>query len=141
VYGDGLNVRDWLYVQDHCSAIEAVLLNGKDFCTYTVGGMNKDISNLDVIKTILGQMGKSEDMIEFVQDRAGHDRRYSVSWEKIHQELGWSPSVSFEEGLQKTIRWYQDHPDWWKPLKQNAQQFFAQNYRTVNEKVDHADPR
>jgi dTDP-glucose 4,6-dehydratase len=129
VYGDGLNVRDWLYVQDHCRAIEAVLNEGKLGETYLVGGLTKDISNLDVIKTIIKIMGESEDKIELVEDRAGHDRRYAVDWTKINQELGWQPSVTFEEGLAKTIKWYQDNPDWWQPLKQQAQGFFQQNYK------------
>ncbi len=129
VYGDGLNVRDWLYVQDHCSAIEAVLLNGKVGETYTVGGLVKDYSNLEVVKLMLKLMGKSEEMIEFVKDRAGHDRRYAVDWTKINQELNWSPSVTLEEGLQKTIEWYQTHEAWWRPLKENAKDFFKQNYQ------------
>ncbi len=129
VYGDGLNVRDWLYVQDHCSAIEAVLLNGKKQETYTVGGLKNDVSNLEVVKMILRLMGQSEEMIEFVKDRAGHDRRYAVDWTKMNTELGWSPSVTLEEGLQKTIEWYKNNESWWKPLKQKAQEFFDQNYQ------------
>lgn len=129
VYGDGLNVRDWLYVQDHCSAIEAVLLKGKAGETYTVGGLKDDVSNLEVVKLILKLMGKSEDNIEFVKDRPGHDRRYAVDWTKIHNELGWSPSVTLEEGLIKTIEWYRNNEAWWKPLKEKAQGFFAQNYK------------
>lgn len=131
VYGDGLNVRDWLYVQDHCSAIEAVLLSGKDGETYTVGGLKDDVNNLEVVKMILKLMGKSEDQIEFVKDRPGHDRRYAVDWTKINQELNWSPSVTFEQGLQKTINWFQAHQEWWQPLKQQAQGFFAENYKKV----------
>ncbi len=129
VYGDGLNVRDWLYVQDHCSAIEAVLLKGKPGETYTVGGLVKDVSNLDVVKMMLKLMGKPEDMIEYVKDRPGHDRRYAVDWTKINQELNWSPSVTLEQGLQRTIEWYQTHQEWWKPLKENAQGFFKENYK------------
>lgn len=129
VYGDGENVRDWLYVQDHCSAIEAVLLNGKVGETYTVGGLKDDVSNLEVVKMILNIMGKTEEQIEFVKDRLGHDRRYAVDWTKINQELNWSPSVTLEEGLRKTIEWYQNHQDWWLPLKQQAQGFFAENYK------------
>jgi dTDP-glucose 4,6-dehydratase len=129
VYGDGLNVRDWLYVQDHCSAIEAVLLRGKEGETYTVGGLKDDVSNLEVVRLILKLMDKSEDEIEFVKDRPGHDRRYAVDWNKIHNELGWSPSVTLEEGLVKTIEWYRTHQEWWKPLKEKAQGFFQQNYQ------------
>ncbi len=129
VYGDGLNVRDWLYVQDHCAAVEAVLLRGREGETYTVGGLKDDVSNLEVVKMILQLMEKNEDQIEYVKDRPGHDRRYAVDWTKINQELNWSPSVTLEEGLRKTIEWYQAHPDWWKPLKEKAQGFFAQNYK------------
>jgi dTDP-glucose 4,6-dehydratase len=128
VYGDGLNVRDWLYVQDHCRAIEAVLLQGQVGETYLIGGLNQDISNLDVIKLILRLMERDESEIEFVKDRAGHDRRYSVDWSNIHTKLGWSPSVTLEEGLQKTIEWYKTHQTWWQPLKQKEQQFFQKNY-------------
>ncbi len=129
VYGDGLNVRDWLYVQDHCSAIDRILTDGQEGHTYLVGGLQDDVSNLEVVKTILRLMGKSEDMIEFVSDRPGHDRRYSVDWSQLHTELGWSPSVTFEEGLQRTITWYQEHQDWWRPLKEKAKDFFATNYQ------------
>lgn len=129
VYGDGLNVRDWLYVQDHCSAIDRVLTEGKVGETYLIGGLQGDVSNLDVVKLILNLMGKDESQIEFVQDRAGHDRRYAVDWTKIHDELGWSPSVTLEEGLQRTITWYQQNQNWWKPLKEKAQGFFDQNYK------------
>jgi dTDP-glucose 4,6-dehydratase len=129
VYGDGLNVRDWLYVQDHCAAIEAVLLKGKEGETYTVGGLKDDVSNLEVVRLILRLMNGTEEMIEYVKDRPGHDRRYAVDWTKINTELGWSPSVTLEEGLQKTIEWYQTHQEWWKPLKEKAQAFFNQNYK------------
>jgi len=129
VYGDGLNVRDWLYVQDHCSAIEAVLLKGKVGETYAVGGLKDDVSNLDVVKLILKLMGKTESEIEFVKDRPGHDRRYAIDWTKIHTDLGWSPAVTLEEGLQRTIEWYKNDESWWKPLKQSAQSFFDANYK------------
>src|SRR5262249_47762341 len=129
VYGDGLNVRDWLYVQDHCAAIEAVLLNGDNGETYTVGGLKDDVSNLDVVRSILRLLGESEAMIEFVKDRPGHDRRYAVDWTKLYNELGWSPSVTLEEGLEKTIEWYKNNEHWWKPLKEQSQVFFAQNYK------------
>ncbi len=129
VYGDGLNVRDWLYVQDHCSAIEAVLLKGKTGETYAVGGLKDGVSNLEVVKLILKLMGKTESEIEFVKDRPGHDRRYAIDWTKIHTELGWSPTVTLEEGLQRTIEWYKNNEAWWKPLKQSAQSFFEANYK------------
>ncbi len=129
VYGDGLNIRDWLYVQDHCSAIEAVLLKGTVGETYLVGGLVKDYSNLEVVKMILKLMGKDESMIEFVKDRAGHDRRYTVDWSKIKRELDWQPSVTLEEGLQRTITWYQDHQEWWQPLKSASKEFYTKNYQ------------
>lgn len=131
VYGDGLNVRDWLYVEDHCSAIDAVLTKGKEGETYTVGGLKDDVSNLEVVKMILQIMGKSEEVIEYVKDRPGHDRRYAVDWTKMNQELGWSPQMTLEAGLQKTVQWYQEHQDWWQPLKAQAQAFFDQNYKAA----------
>lgn len=117
VYGDGLYVRDWLHVEDHCSAIEAVLLRGKIGETYCVGGMTDEISNLDVVKLMLNLMGKGEEQISFVKDRPGHDRRYTVDWTKIQQELGWEPKFTFEEGLKNTIEWFQENEWWWKPIK------------------------
>lgn len=117
VYGDGLNVRDWLYVEDHYCAIDAVLTHGKVGETYCVGGQTHDINNLTVIKKILALMGKSEDMIEFVNDRPGHDRRYAIDWTKINTELGWQPKHDFDTWLSKTIEWYKTHESWWRPLK------------------------
>lgn len=131
IYGDGLNVRDWLYVQDHCRAIEKVLLEGTTGETYVVGGLVGDISNLEVAKLLLKLMGKSEDQLEFVKDRAGHDRRYAVDWSKIKTELGWEPSVTLEEGLTRTIEWYQNNREWWQPLKEKSQGFFKQNYQAA----------
>jgi dTDP-glucose 4,6-dehydratase len=120
IYGDGLYVRDWLYVQDHCQAIELVLESGQVGETYLVGGMNKDVNNLELTALLLRMMGKDESMLEYVADRPGHDRRYSVDWSYINQKLGWQPSVTLEEGLQKTVDWYQSHQDWWRPLKTEA---------------------
>lgn len=128
IYGDGMQVRDWLYVQDHCRAIDLVLHSGKTADTYVVGGLTEDIPNITIIKTILTIMGHDESMIEHVPDRAGHDVRYSVDWSKIKTELGWEPSVSFEEGLQKTVQWYQENRAWWEPLKQANSGFFKKNY-------------
>ncbi len=129
IYGDGLQVRDWLYVQDHCRAIDLVLHSNKTKETYVVGGLTEDVPNLEIIKMILNIMNLDEDMIEFVKDRAGHDRRYSVNWSKINNELGWEPSVNFREGLEKTVKWYLEHQEWWQPLKKNAQEFFNTNYQ------------
>lgn len=125
IYGDGLYVRDWLHVMDHCRAIEAVILRGKPGDTYTVGGLTDDIPNIEVAKTILNLMGKDETQFEYVKDRPGHDRRYAVSWDKIHNELGWSPMYTFEEGMKETVKWYQENQNWWRPLKAEAEAFYA----------------
>lgn len=129
VYGDGLYVRDWLYVQDHCSAIERILEKGKLGETYLIGGKHEEVSNLDLIKMILEIMGKDDSMIEFISDRPGHDRRYSIDWSKIHQELDWEPQVALREGLEKTVAWFQANESWWRPLKEKNQQYFAQQYK------------
>ncbi len=128
VYGDGLYVRDWLYVEDHATAIDRILHDGKSGETYFVGGLVDDIANIDALKMILKLMGKSEDQLEKVKDRPGHDRRYAVDWSKIHNELGWSPSVTLEEGLQKMIDWYKENESWWKPLKEKEHAFFDKQY-------------
>lgn len=114
VYGDGLYVRDWLYVEDHIEALDLILKKGKIGETYFVGGLTEDISNIDLIKKILKIMGKDESFIEFVKDRPGHDRRYAIDWSKIKRDLGWKPKVTLDEGLAKTIQWYRDNRDWWK---------------------------
>ncbi|MBP9816032.1 dTDP-glucose 4,6-dehydratase, partial [Candidatus Woesebacteria bacterium] len=106
VYGDGLYVRDWLYVEDHASAIDRILHDGKVGETYFIGGLVDDISNIDAIKMILKIMGKDDSELEYVKDRPGHDRRYAVDWSKMKNELDWSPSVTLEEGLQKMVDWY-----------------------------------
>ncbi len=111
VYGDGLNVRDWLYVYDHCSAIDTVLHSGKAGEVYNIGGHNEK-TNLEITKLILDAMGRDESFIEYVKDRPGHDRRYAISNDKITSELGWRPSVTFEEGIRKTIDWYLDNQEW-----------------------------
>lgn len=117
VYGDGKNVRDWLYVEDHCRAIELILQKGKVGETYCIGGLTDDIDNLGVIKKILSHMGKSESMIEYVKDRPGHDRRYAIDWSKIQKELSWKPAFDFDTYLKKTIEWYRTHEAWWKRIK------------------------
>lgn len=105
IYGTGTNIRDWLYVEDHCSAIDVVLHKGKKGEIYNIGG-NNEKTNLYIVKTILKQLGKSEELISFVEDRKGHDYRYAINSSKIQKELGWTPSVTFEEGIKKTIEWY-----------------------------------
>jgi len=128
VYGDGLQVRDWLFVEDHCRAIDLVIHKGQPGETYCVGGLTQDISNLKVTEKILKIMGKDKSMIEYVKDRPGHDRRYSVNWSKI-KKLGWRPKESFESGLQKTIHWYQKHEDWWQSLKEKQKRYFKKQYK------------
>lgn len=129
VYGDGLYVRDWLYVEDHCRAIDLVLSKGKVGETYCIGGMNDDISNLEVAKKIIKILGKSEDDIEFVKDRPGHDRRYAVDFTKIKNELGWEPKHSFDEWLEETVEWYKNHSDWWKKVKSGEyQKYYKKQY-------------
>ena len=105
VYGDGKQVRDWLHVEDHCSAIDTVLHYGRIGEVYNIGG-NNEKENIEIVKLILNDLNKSENLIEFVQDRLGHDRRYAVDNSKISKELGWFPSYSFEEGIEETIHWY-----------------------------------
>jgi len=129
IYGDGKNVRDWLFVTDHCRAIEVVLLEGKEGETYCVGGLTQDVSNHEVAQMITSIMGVSDERIEFIQDRAGHDRRYAVDWRKINQALRWEPSVTLEEGLAQTVEWYRTNADWWQPLKHENQEYFQRNYQ------------
>lgn len=116
VYGDGLNVRDWLYVYDHCSAIDTVLHKGKVGEIYNIGGHNEK-TNMEITKLILNAMGKDESSIEYVQDRLGHDRRYAISNDKIQSELGWEPSLTFEEGIKITIDWYLNNQDWMQSIE------------------------
>ena len=116
VYGDGMNVRDWLYVYDHCSAIDTVLHKGKVGEVYNIGGHNEK-TNMEITKIILSEMGKDESSIEFVQDRLGHDRRYAISNDKITSELGWEPSITFEEGIKLTISWYLNNQNWIKSIE------------------------
>lgn len=116
VYGDGLNVRDWIYVEDHCAGIWAVFEKGKTGEVYNFGG-DSERANIDVVKQILKLAGKSESLIRFVKDRLGHDRRYAVDFSKSTRELGWKPSIQFEEGLARTFDWYRANEAWWQPLK------------------------
>ena len=115
VYGKGENVRDWLYVEDHCSAIDLIIRKGKIGEVYNIGGHNER-TNLEVVKTIIKELGKSEDLIEFVTDRPGHDRRYAIDPTKIHDELGWLPATKFDDGIKKTIEWYLTHKPWWEKI-------------------------
>lgn len=115
VYGDGLNVRDWLYVEDHCRAIDLIIHQGTVGEVYNVGGHN-EMKNIDIVKLICRTLGKPESLIHFVTDRKGHDRRYAIDPTKIHRELGWLPETKFADGIQKTIQWYVTHEDWWQPI-------------------------
>jgi len=117
IYGDGLYVRDWLYVEDHARAIDMVLSKGKIDSTYLVGGMTELYSNIDIAKKIVKLLGKDESYIEFVKDRPGHDRKYDVDWSKIKSELGWEPLHSFDDYLEKTVEWYKENRSWWERIK------------------------
>lgn len=116
VYGTGKNVRDWLHVDDHCRGIYKVLMNGRSGEVYNIGG-GRELTNNEITSLILEAMGADESSIEYVEDRKGHDLRYSVDWTKINRELGYEPQVKFEDGLRETIQWYRDNEAWWKPLK------------------------
>ena len=115
VYGDGLNVRDWLHVADHCSAIDLVLQKGSIGEVYNIGG-NNEKTNIEITRLVLAGLGRPESMIEYVQDRLGHDRRYAIDSSKIQKELGWAPKISFEQGIKQTIAWYLDNRAWWEKL-------------------------
>ena len=115
VYGKGENVRDWLYVADHCNAIDLIIRQGKVGEIYNIGGHNER-RNLDVVKTILKELGKPESLIHFVTDRPGHDRRYAIDPTKIHKELGWLPETKFEDGIKQTVQWYLDNKPWWEHI-------------------------
>lgn len=128
VYGKGDNVRDWLYVIDHCRAIDMILQDGKVGEVYNIGGHNEK-TNLVVVKTILKEIGKEESLIKYVTDRPGHDRRYAIDPEKIHKELGWLPTTPFEEGIKQTISWYVDNKSWWENIINGEyQQYYEKMY-------------
>ena len=116
VYGTGRNVRDWLHVDDHCRGIFKVLMNGRSGQIYNIGG-GQELTNIEITRLLLTAMGADESSIEYVEDRKGHDLRYSVDWTKIRVELDYQPQVNFEDGLNQTIKWYQDNQKWWQPLK------------------------
>jgi dTDP-glucose 4,6-dehydratase len=115
VYGEGINVRDWLYVEDHCRAIDLIIHNGRVGEVYNIGGHN-EMRNIDIVKIILKELGKSEDLITYVKDRAGHDMRYAIDPTKIHSELGWLPETKFADGIKKTIKWYLENREWWENI-------------------------
>ncbi len=116
VYGDGLNVRDWIHVEDHCGAVDTVMHRGREGEVYNIGG-NNEKTNIEIVKGILRIMEKPEDLIRFVEDRLGHDRRYAIDSSKIRRELGWDDQIPFEQGLADTVEWYMERTDWWKKIK------------------------
>lgn len=126
LYGDGLYVRDWVYVLDHCRAIDLVLSKGKVGETYCIGGLTENISNLRVVKLILKFLGKDESYIEYIKDRPGHDRRYAIDWSKASKELGYKPETDFETYLEKTIKWYMDNRSWWENIKSGEYKAYYQ---------------
>lgn len=128
VYGDGLNVRDWLYVEDHCRAIDVVLHQGKVGDVYNIGGHNEK-KNIEIVKLILKKLQKPESLITFVKDRPGHDRRYAIDASKIQRELGWTPQETFETGIEKTIDWYLENQNWWQRIISGQyQKYYEQQY-------------
>ena len=125
VYGKGENVRDWLYVEDHCKAIDLIIHKGTVGEVYNIGGHN-EMRNIDIVKTIVHELGKSEELITYVTDRAGHDLRYAIDHTKIHNELGWLPETKFEQGIKKTIQWYLDNKPWWENIINGEYQNYYQ---------------
>ena len=131
VYGDGLNVRDWLYVDDNCAGIDLVLREGTPGEVYNIGGGN-EVTNLDLTGRILELLGKSPELIRFVTDRPGHDRRYAIDCAKL-RGLGWRPATSFEQGLERTVAWYRDHPAWWRAIKSGEwREYYATQYSELD---------
>ncbi len=129
VYGDGKNIRDWVYVKDHCRAIDLVLQKGKNGETYCIGGMTNDVNNLDVAEKICKLMNKNADeCLEFVKDRPAHDRKYAVDWTKARNELGYEPEHDFDSWLEKTVEWYKENKWWWQPLKEKEGKYFKEWY-------------
>lgn len=133
VYGNGENVRDWLYVEDHCRAIDLIIHNGKVGEVYNVGGHNEK-RNIDIVRIICQELGKPESLIVHVEDRKGHDRRYAIDPAKIHRELGWLPETKFEDGIKKTIKWYLEHKKWWQDIINGEyQEYYAKMYGSKGE--------
>ena len=133
VYGNGENVRDWLYVEDHCRAIDLIIHNGKVGEVYNVGGHNEK-RNIDIVRIICQELGKPESLIVHVEDRKGHDRRYAIDTAKIHRELGWLPETKFEDGIKKTIKWYLEHKKWWQDIINGEyQEYYAKMYGSKGE--------
>ncbi|MFH0930096.1 MAG: dTDP-glucose 4,6-dehydratase [Candidatus Moraniibacteriota bacterium] len=128
VYGDGLQVRDWLFVDDHCEAIDLIIQKGKIGETYCIGG-NAEKTNMEIVKKILELLKQGEEVIEYVKDRPGHDRRYAIDFSKIKSELGWHPRTSFEDGMKQTVEWYKANEDWWRDVKSGEyQKYYEKQY-------------
>ncbi len=127
IYGDGLHMRDWIFVSDHCSAIDLVMRKGRSGEVYNIGG-TPDFSNLDIVRMILGALGKPESLIQHIEDRPGHDRRYAMDYSKITAELGWKPEHSFDEAMELSVKWYTDNTDWWRRVQEGS-------YRGYYEKI------
>lgn len=133
VYGNGENVRDWLYVEDHCRAVDLIIHAGKVGEVYNVGGHNEK-RNIDIVRIICQELGKPESLIVHVEDRKGHDRRYAIDPAKIHRELGWLPETKFEDGIKKTIKWYLEHKKWWQDIINGEyQEYYAKMYGNKGE--------
>lgn len=133
VYGQGINVRDWLYVEDHCKAIDLIIHGGTVGEVYNIGGHN-EMRNIDIVRLICKELGKPESLITYVTDRKGHDMRYAIDPTKIHNELGWLPETKFADGIKKTIKWYLEHEDWWQPI-------ISGEYQTYYERMYRKDTR
>ena len=128
VYGDGRQVREWIYTEDHCSAVDVILHKGKEGEIYNIG-TERELENLDTIKTILNVLGMDDNYIEFVKDRPAHDRRYSLDTSKLRNELGWSPQVEFEDGIKRTVDWFKNNESWWKEIKSGEyQKYYEKQY-------------
>lgn len=129
VYGEGINVRDWLYVEDHCKAIDLIIHKGKVGEVYNIGGHN-EMRNIDIVKLILKELGKDESLITYVTDRKGHDQRYAIDPTKIHSELGWLPETMFKDGIKLTIKWYLDNKEWWETIISGEyQKYYEKMYK------------
>ena len=133
VYGDGMQIRDWLHVSDHCNAIDTVLHKGKIGEIYNIGG-NNEKANIEIVKLIIKTLGKGEDLIEYVKDRPGHDRRYAIDNTKITTQLGWAPKYTFEQGIAETIEWYLGHEEWMEKITSGAYMNYYDNMYSQAEK-------
>ena len=127
IYGDGLNIRDWIHVEDHCRAVQAILEKGREGEIYNIGA-DGERTNLEITERVLANLGKPKSLIRFVADRPGHDRRYAIDFSKLKRDLGWSPLYRLEEGLEKTVRWYLEHEEWWRRIKSGAYRDFYQKH-------------